>query len=387
MKGSSQRSSQSVVEKLFQKIYVQRRYFIYLRPMMYGIPAFYKGLRSVKNRLSPGSAFVSFAILSLVLMGSQPITSKVYIDGEYIGEDTIAQMHISQANALQFEVDLNPEIAYKDYAVRGGLVYDVTQNKIVWGKKMEEPVAIASITKMMVALITMEEIAADNICWDDPVKVTREAVLIQGSKVYLKQGETLTVRKLLEAAMIRSGNDACYLLAQFLGESEAEFVERMNKRAKSLGMENTRFSNSTGMPADRGKKDNYSTPMDLLKLAKEALKYPDLVDITSRKRETINNGYNPTFTFDNRNKLVSRYEDDIDGLKTGFTNNAKYCIVATSKRCDYRVISIVLGVENSYLRNQIVVGMLNNYYDRIGLGVLGEKLPEDFAKNEETTEE
>lgn len=387
MKGSSKRSSQSAVEKLFQKISVQRRYFIYLRPMMYGIPAFYKGLRNVKNRLSPSSVFVSFAILSLILMGAQPITSKVYIDGEYIGEDTIVEMHISQANALQFEVDLNPEIAYKDYAVRGGLVYDLTQNKIVWGKNMEDAVPIASITKMMVALIAMEEIAADKICWDDPVKVTREAVLIQGSKVYLKQGETLTVQKLIEAAMIRSGNDACYLLAQFLGDSEAEFVARMNRKAEALGMENTKFSNSTGMPADKGKKDNYSTPMDLLKLAKEALKYPELVEITSRKRETINNGYNPTFTFDNRNKLVSRYEDDIDGLKTGFTNNAKYCIVATSKRCDYRVISIVLGVENSYLRNQIVVGMLNNYYDRIGLGVLGEKLPEDLAKIEEVTEE
>ncbi len=355
--------------------------------MMYGIPAFYKGLRSVKNRLNPGSLFVAFATVCLVLMGAQPITSKVYIDGEYIGEDTIAQMHISQANALQFDIDLNPEIAYKDYAMRGGLVYDVTRNKIVWGKKMEEPVPIASITKMMVALITMEEIAADKICWDDPVKVTREAVLIQGSKVYLKQGETLTVRKLLEAAMIRSGNDACYLLAQFLGDSEEEFVERMNRKAEALGMGNTKFSNSTGMPAKRGHKDNYSTPMDLLKLAKEALKYPDLVDIASRKRETIDNGYNPEFTFDNRNKLVSKYEEDIDGLKTGFTNNARYCIVATSKRCDYRVISIVLGVENSYLRNQIVVGMLSNYYDRIGLGVLGEKLPDDLAKNEETTKD
>lgn len=383
----NKRSSQSAVEKLFGKTYVERRYFIYLRSMKHGIPAFYSSLRNVKNRFGTRSVAMVLAIAGLILMGSQPITSKVYIDGQYIGEDTIAEMHISRANALQFEVDLNPEIAYKDYAVRGGLVYDVTRNKIVWGKNMDQAVPIASITKMMVALIAVEEITADKICWDEPIEVTREAVLIQGSKVYLKQGETLTMRKLLEAAMIRSGNDACYLIAQYLGDTEAEFVERMNRKAEALGMENTKFSNSTGMPADKGKKDNHSTPMDLLRLAKEVLKYPDLVEITSRKRETIDNGYNPTFTFDNRNKLVSKYEDDIDGLKTGFTNNAKYCIVATSKRCDYRVISIVLGVENSYLRNQIVVGMLNNYYDRIGLGVLGEKLPEDFAKNDEENEE
>lgn len=366
----------SDVEKLLSLTSVKSCNFIYLRPMNSILPVFSRVLRGIKDSVKPGYAVMIAMVGFIILTSSNTISSKAYLDGQYVVEDTIAELHLSSI-IQNFDIDIEPEIAYKDHAIRGGLVYDVTRNKIVWGKEMDKAVPIASLSKMMVALITVEEISKDSLSWDTEVEVTREAARVTGSKVYLKQGEKLSIKKLMEAAMIRSGNDACYLLAQFVSGTEKDFVVRMNEKAKELGMENTKFSNSTGLPTRGWSTDNSSTPLDLLMLAKEMLKYPELVDITSRQQETIDNGYNSSFTFNNRNKLVKAYEEDIDGLKTGFTNNARYCIVATSKRCDYRVISIVLGVESSYLRNQIVVGMMSNYYERIGLGVLGEEIEDN----------
>ena len=132
------------------------------------------------------------------------------------------------------------------------------------------------------------------------------------------------------------------------------------------------------MPNKR-KDDNYSTPADLMLLAKELVKYDDLMDMVARPTEKIRN-MNGMYTYANRNTLVKKYTE-IDGLKTGYTNEAKYCIVATGKRCDHRVISIVLGVENKATRSDLVVNLFNNYYNSIGLGDLGEEIEGDMASS------
>jgi D-alanyl-D-alanine carboxypeptidase (penicillin-binding protein 5/6) len=224
---------------------------------------------------------------------------------------------------------------------------------------------------MMVALIAMEQISAGNIGLDDEVKISKQATYTGGSRVYIKAGQRITVSDLLEAAMIRSGNDAAYALAEYVGGTEEEFVYLMNEKAESLGMESTCFHNSTGMPI-RSKviPDNESTAADLLLLAREMVKYEEILDIASRSTEQIRNA-NGLYTYSNRNTLVEKY-DEIDGLKTGYTNAAKYCVVATSKRCDHRVITILLGVETKRQRYDIAVNLFNNYYSTIGLGKLGE---------------
>jgi serine-type D-Ala-D-Ala carboxypeptidase (penicillin-binding protein 5/6) len=271
-----------------------------------------------------------------------------------------------------FEVENIPNLAPQEHLTRAGLLFDVKQKKITWEKDMKTPYPIASLTKMMVALLTVEDIKNGRLTWDTRVKVTREASRIGGSKVFLRYGEVFTVSDLMKSAMIASGNDACYLLAQFNGKTEKAFVERMNRRAEQLGMRNTRFSNSTGLPVPNNN-DNYSSPYDLLLLANEMLKYEEILDICSRKEEYITHG-KKQFAYRNHNKLVIEYDNEVDGLKTGFTLKAGFCIVATANKSNRRLISIVLGVNKSAVRNSIVADMLNNYYTAIGLGRMGDQL-------------
>jgi serine-type D-Ala-D-Ala carboxypeptidase (penicillin-binding protein 5/6) len=276
---------------------------------------------------------------------------------------------------VMFEVEEDTQgIVPQENLAKAGLLFDVKQKKITWEKEMKNTYPIASLTKMMVALLTVEDIKNGKFTWDKKVKVTREASRMKGSKVFLRYGETFTVRDLMKSAMIASGNDACYLLAQFNGGTEKQFVERMNKKAFQLGMRSTKFSNSTGLPAVNGK-DNYSTPYDLLLLSNELLKHEEILAISSRKEEYIKHG-RKQFAYRNHNKLVIEYEDEVDGLKTGFTNRAGFCIVATANRSNRRLIGIVLGVNKSTTRNMLVADMLNNYYTSIGLGRMG-----DLSKN------
>ena len=269
------------------------------------------------------------------------------------------------------QVDIRPELAYKPENIRAGLVFDVNENKIVWAKGLNNKCNIASLSKMMVALITLEDIENGRLKWDSLVPVSKEASWIGGSKVYLNPGKKVSIEELLNAAMIASGNDAAYMLAQLNAGSEYKFVQRMNLKAFDLGMYGTKFYNCTGLPVGKGHPDNYSSPADLLILAKELLKHEEILSITKKKMESLHNGRS-LFVYENKNKLVSTYAEEVDGLKTGFTRSAMFCLCATSHRCDYRVITIVLGVESGWLRNEIVTNLFNNYYNSIGLGPLGE---------------
>jgi D-alanyl-D-alanine carboxypeptidase (penicillin-binding protein 5/6) len=277
-------------------------------------------------------------------------------------------------------IDVDSTLAYQPELIKAGLVYDFTENRLVWEKNLEQQFPIASLTKMMVALITMEQVRAGKVKMDDLVTISQNATYVGGSRVYVKTGQKLPVSDLLQAAMIRSGNDAAYALAEHIGGTEEAFVLIMNQKAEDLGMENTCFANSTGMPVKSTElSDNESTAADLLLLAREVVKYEDLLDVTKRPTEKIRNA-NGLYTYENRNTLVKDF-NEIDGLKTGFTNAAKYCIVATSKRCDHRVITILLGVETKAQRYNIAVNLFNNYYNSIGLGILGEQFDETATAN------
>jgi D-alanyl-D-alanine carboxypeptidase (penicillin-binding protein 5/6) len=267
--------------------------------------------------------------------------------------------------------DINPE----EDLTRAGLLFDVKQKKVIWEKDMKTSFPIASLTKMMVALLTVEDIKSGKLNWDTKVKVTKEASHMGGSRVFLKKGEVFTIRDLMKSAMIASGNDACYLLAQYNGGTEQEFVKRMNLRAWAIGMKTTRYSNSTGLPTANNK-DNKASAYDLLLLASELLKHNEILDISSREEEHIKHG-NHQFAYRNHNKLVIEYKDVVDGLKTGFTNKAGFCIVATSNKSNRRLISVVLGVKKSATRNSIVADMMNNYYGTIGIS----KMEETKANN------
>lgn len=264
-----------------------------------------------------------------------------------------------------------PELSINDSVVRAGLLYDLAARKVAWQKNADKVCPIASLTKMMVVLLVIEDIRAGKLSWDTPIQVTPEATMVGGSSVRLRKGVNMSVQNLLKAAMINSGNDATYLLAQYIGGSEAAFVNRMNRKAAQLGMNDTRYSNSTGMPASRRSDDNCSTPSDLLKLSIEMLKYKEILEISSIGREYIPQG-SGRISLRNHNHLVEAFEE-VDGFKTGFTLNAKFCVVATSCKNDRRLVSIALGAPSPTTRNRFVADVINTYYEGVGIGPMCRK--------------
>lgn len=332
----------------------------------------------VLEKLRLTALTVSPVLFFAILLFSEP--TMLFGWEENGGNDPVAKEEYPHKQFNYINIEIDSTLAYAPSLIKAGLVYDYSENKLVWEKNLEEKFPIASLTKMMVALITMEQINAGNVALTDIVTISKYATWVGGSKVYIKAGQRLSVADLLEAAMIRSGNDAAYAIAEYVGGTEANFVELMNEKALSLGMEDTHFENSTGMPVkSRTKSDNESTAADLLLMARDLVKYEDILEMTSRSTDKIQNA-NGLYTYDNRNTLVKKY-DEIDGLKTGFTNAAKYCIVATSKRCDHRVVTILLGVETKRNRYNIAVNLFNNYYSSIGLGKLGEDFGETASAN------
>jgi serine-type D-Ala-D-Ala carboxypeptidase (penicillin-binding protein 5/6) len=270
-----------------------------------------------------------------------------------------------------------PTVQIQDHAVRAGLLYDLSTDTVVWNKNMHQPYPIASLTKMMVGLLVVEDIHAGKISWDTIIQVTPEATRVRGFMVGLKSGRSLSVEDLLKATLISSGNDAAYSLAHFLGGTEQNFVHRMNRRAERLGMKSTRFSNATGMPAPESCNDNYASPSDLLTLCKEMLKYDELLQITRMSESMISQDGN-IIRLRNHNQLVAAYEE-VDGLKTGFTNNAKSCLVATSKKNGRRIIAIALGADCKYVRNKFVGSLLSQSYIAMGMGSLQPKTASALA--------
>jgi D-alanyl-D-alanine carboxypeptidase (penicillin-binding protein 5/6) len=274
------------------------------------------------------------------------------------------------------------KLKIQDNVARAGLLYDLFSDTIVWEKNMHEAYPIASLTKMMVGLLVIEDIYAGKISWNSMIRVTPAATRAGGFMVSLKTGSSVSAEDLLKAAVISSGNDAAYLLAQFLGGTEQKFVNRMNKRAKQLGMTSTRFSNATGMPAPNSRNDNHSSPWDLLILCKEMLKYDELVWISRMSESSISQG-GKTIKLKNHNRLVATF-DEVDGFKTGYTKNAKFCLAATANKNGRRIIAIALGLESQELRNQFVGNMLSQCYDSMGMGTLQPRTSSSMASASKT---
>ncbi|OFY62544.1 MAG: hypothetical protein A3H98_04370 [Bacteroidetes bacterium RIFCSPLOWO2_02_FULL_36_8] len=259
---------------------------------------------------------------------------------------------------------LSPVIASK---INAGLLLDITTNEIIWQKNLNVSFPVASLTKMMVALLTLEDIREGKIDWETKVTINTAASLIGGSQVYLKKNEVYTVEELLKGAMISSGNDAAYQLADFLAGSQDSFVIRMNIMAEKMGMSSTKFFNTTGLPSEfKGGNENSSTPSDLSILVSELLKYDELLSITNKPYDILVNGKRK-LKLRNHNLLVNSYSF-IDGLKTGYTCKAGFCIAVTATIENHRVVAIVLGSKNRNFRDQITLSMLKNYNAQLGDG-------------------
>ena len=242
-----------------------------------------------------------------------------------------------------------------DVDARSALLIEPTSGKILFEKNADEKFAPASVTKVMTMLLTMEAVDSGKISLTDKVTCSENAKKMGGSTMLLDTGEVRTVEELLKGVAIASGNDAAVALAEYLGGTEEAFVEMMNKRAQDLGMTNTTFKNCNGLP----KEGHLSTARDISIMSLELLKHPTILKYTGTYMETISEGRLSPIELVNHNKLV-RFFEGCDGLKTGYTQEAKYCISATATRNGVRMLSVIMGAPTYKIRNRDA-GMLMNY--------------------------
>ena len=252
---------------------------------------------------------------------------------------------------------------------KSGILMEVNSGKILFEKDKDMKLSVASMTKMMAQIIIMEEIEKGKIHWDDVVTASKNASSMGGSQIYLETGEKMTVEDLMKGISVASGNDATVAMAEYIAGTEEKFVRRMNKKAKELGLKNTHFMNCTGLD----EKDHYSSSYDMAVIARElVINHPDILKFSSIYEDYLRENTDHKFWLVNTNKLVSQYEGT-DGLKTGHTDDAGYCLAATTKRDNLRLIAIVLGESDSKIRNQETMGLLDYGFSNVKVKELKKK--------------
>ncbi len=237
---------------------------------------------------------------------------------------------------------------------KSAILLDASTKTILFKKNEQEKLAPASMTKVMSMLLIMEAIDNGNLSLDDDVTISENAASMGGSQVYLQAGETYKVKELLKGIAVASGNDAVVAMAEKISGTVSDFVARMNERAKELGAVNTHFVNPHGLDAE----DHYTTAYDMALMAFELLKHPTILEYTSIYEDYLQKNDGSSIWLVNTNKLV-RFYDGVDGLKTGFTATAGYCLTATAKKNNLRLISVVMGAETSDKRSSDTTSLLN----------------------------
>lgn len=241
---------------------------------------------------------------------------------------------------------------------KSAIMIEASTGEILFQKNAYEKLPPASMTKMMSILLILEEIEKGNLKWDDEVVASETAASMGGSQIFLEAGEKMTVTELLKGISIASGNDATVAMAEKIAGTEEAFVKRMNERAKTLGLKNTHFVNSTGLDID----NHYSSAYDMSLIAKELVKHDKILEFTGTYEEYLRKDSDNPFWLVNTNRLV-RFYKGVDGLKTGYTSSAGYCLTATAKREDMRLITVVMNEPDTSKRSSDTTKMLDYGYN------------------------
>lgn len=237
---------------------------------------------------------------------------------------------------------------------QSAILIEPTTKTIIYELNKDERLAPASMTKMMTMLLIMEALDNGKISLNDMVNVSKNAASMGGSQVFLEENSQIEVEQLLKGIAIASGNDAAVAMAEHISGSVDAFVVEMNKKVKYLGLKNTNFVNVHGLDAD----NHYSSAYDMAIIATELIKHEKILEYTSLYEDyLIKPDGNKTWLV-NTNKLVRFYEG-VDGLKTGFTSTAKYCLTATALKSNIRFITVTMGVDTSEHRSIDTSNMLN----------------------------
>ena len=237
---------------------------------------------------------------------------------------------------------------------KSAILIEASTGEILYQKNANERLAPASMTKIMSLILIMENIENGNLKWNDIVVVSKNASSMGGSQIFLETNEMMTVEDLVKGICIASGNDATVALAEKIAGTEKAFVKLMNDKVKSLGLKNTNFVNATGLDAE----GHYSSAYDMSVMARELVRHEKILEFSSIYEDYLRKNTAKKFWLVNTNKLVKFYSY-IDGLKTGYTGNAGYCLTATGLKNDMRLISVVMGEENIDNRTTDTLAMLD----------------------------
>ena len=248
-----------------------------------------------------------------------------------------------------------------DLACKSAVLMEAKTGEILYELNADESLPPASVTKVMTLLLVMEAIEQGKIQWSDAVTASAHACSMGGSQIYLKEGERMTVEELVKSVVIASANDAALALAEHITGSEQSFVKMMNDRALQLDMLNTKFENTNGL--DDTTLNHYTSARDIAIMSRELIKHPKILEYSSIWMDTIRDG---AFGLTNTNRLV-RFYKGCNGLKTGSTAKAGFCVTATAERDGMTLICVVMGAENRDTRNQIATQLLDWGFANFGL--------------------
>ena len=255
--------------------------------------------------------------------------------------------------------------------VKSAYLIEASTGKVLYAENEYESFAPASVTKIMTLLLVCEAIENGKISPDDIVTVSAKAASMGGSQVFLEEGERFKVEELIKCTVIASGNDAAVALAEHAAGSEGAFVKLMNARAAELGLKATSFENTTGL--DDTTTNHYSCAADIAKMSKELIKYDIILKYSSLWQDSIRNG---EFILTNTNRLV-RYYDGCNGLKTGSTDKAGFCVSASAKRGNMQLIAVVMGAPTSAARNEAARSLLDYGFANFSLYQTDERFIEE----------
>ena len=257
---------------------------------------------------------------------------------------------------LVWLISVVPAAYAAEVPAKSAVLMEVSTGTLLFEQNAHEALAPASVTKVMTMLLIMEAIDSGRIGWEDPVTASEAAAAKGGSQIYLKVGETMSVRDMLKSIAVSSANDCACAMAEHLAGSEAAFVEQMNARAKELGMNDTSFVNCTGLDDSEEAKNHRTSAYDIALMSRELLRnHPDIKQYTTIWMDTVRDG---AFGLSNTNKLI-RFYNGATGLKTGFTSGAGYCLSASAERDGMELIAVVMGCETSQERFNACKGLLD----------------------------
>ncbi len=264
---------------------------------------------------------------------------------------------------------------------KSAVLMEASSGAVLYAKNENAAYSPASVTKIMTLLLAAEALAEGCFALTDTVSISEYAASMGGSQVFLKEGERISVEELFKCTVIASANDAAVALAELVAGSEDAFVQKMNSRAIELGLKSTNFENVTGL--DDTVTNHVSSAMDIAVMSRELIKHDVILSYSSLWQDSIRNG---EFTLTNTNRLV-RFYDGCNGLKTGSTDKAGYCISATAKRNGMQLIAVIMGAETRDIRNNMARELLDfgfaNYATYIQNEYMLEQIPVRFGAVDE----